>query len=83
MSAETGAAMQIPNARWWRIIPPTIIIYIIAYMDRMNIGFAMAGGMNKELGLSMAASGLAGGHIFLGIPGAASSRRAHRGAWQC
>jgi MFS family permease len=56
----------IPKARWWRIIPPTIIIYIIAYMDRMNISFAMAGGMNKELGMSMAASGLAAGIFFWG-----------------
>jgi len=65
-SAETGAATEIPNARWWRIIPPTIIIYIIAYMDRMNISFAMASGMNKELGFSMAGSGLAAGIFFWG-----------------
>jgi sugar phosphate permease len=56
----------IPKARWWRIIPPTIIIYITAYMDRMNISFAMAGGMNEQLGLSMAASGLAAGIFFWG-----------------
>ncbi len=66
MSAEAAAVTPIPTGRWWRIIPPTIIIYIIAYMDRMNIGFAMAGGMNKELGLSMAASGLAAGVFFWG-----------------
>src|SRR5271157_2308741 len=56
----------IPRARWIRIIPPTIIIYIIAYMDRINIGFAMAGGMNEALGLSMAVSGLAAGVFFFG-----------------
>jgi MFS family permease len=56
----------IPNKRWVRIIPPTIVIYIIAYMDRMNISFAIAGGMNKSLGLSMTSSGLAAGIFFFG-----------------
>jgi MFS family permease len=57
---------SIPHGRWWRIIPPTIIIYIIAYMDRMNISFAMAGGMNQSLGLSMTTAGLAAGVFFFG-----------------
>jgi sugar phosphate permease len=56
----------IPRARWVRIIPATILIYIVAYMDRMNISFAMAGGMNKDLHLSMARSGLAAGIFFIG-----------------
>ncbi len=55
-----------PRARWWRILPPCIIIYIIAYMDRVNIGFAMAGGMNKELGITDTAAGLAAGIFFWG-----------------
>ena len=59
-------SLCIPNKRWVRIIPPTIIIYIIAYMDRMNISFAIAGGMNKSLGLSMTSSGLAAGIFFFG-----------------
>jgi MFS family permease len=57
---------HIPNGRWLRIIPPTIVIYIIAYMDRMNISFAIAGGMDKSLGLSMTTSGLAAGIFFFG-----------------
>ncbi|MDR3564736.1 MAG: MFS transporter [Negativicutes bacterium] len=60
------ATQKIPNARWLRIIPPTIIVYIIAYMDRMNISFAMAGGMNEALGLSLTVSGLSAGIFFLG-----------------
>jgi MFS family permease len=56
----------VPTKRWVRIITPAILIYIIAYMDRMNISFAMAGGMNKSLGLSMTASGLAAGIFFFG-----------------
>jgi MFS family permease len=61
-----AASSPIPNGRWMRIIPPTIVIYIVAYMDRMNISFAMAGGMNQSLGLSMTASGLAAGIFFFG-----------------
>jgi sugar phosphate permease len=73
MSMDTGAA-KIPRGRWWHILPPTIIIYIIAYMDRMNISFAMAGGMNESLGLSMTMSGFSAGIFFFGymvlqIPG--------------
>ncbi len=75
-SVSTTENLQklIPKARWWRIIPPTIIIYIIAYMDRVNIGFAMAGGMNKALGMTNAIAGLAAGMFFWGylvlqIPG--------------
>jgi MFS family permease len=64
----------IPKGRWLRIIPPAVIVYIIAYMDRVNIGFAMAGGMNEALGLSMALSGLAAGifywgYLVLQVPG--------------
>jgi hypothetical protein len=72
--APAVANKPIPNGRWLRIIPPAIIVYIVAYMDRMNIGFAMAGGMNESLGISMTISGLAAGIFFFGymvlqIPG--------------
>ncbi len=71
----------IPKARWWRIIPPTIIIYIVAYMDRVNIGFAMAGGMNEAWNVG-GRRRIGGRNVFLGIPGAADSRRALRRTWQ-
>jgi MFS family permease len=58
--------LSVPKDRWMRIIPPTIVVYIIAYMDRMNISFAIAGGMNKSLGLSNTAAGLAAGIFFFG-----------------
>ena len=63
---STGDSPALPHGRWLRIVPPTIIIYIIAYMDRMNISFAIAGGMNKSLGLSMTTAGLAAGVFFFG-----------------
>ena len=56
----------IPHARWIRIVTPAIIIYIVSYMDKMNIGFAMAGGMIEELRLSMAVAGVAAGMYFIG-----------------
>lgn len=74
MASSNIANGCIPKGRWLHIIPPTIIVYIVAYMDRMNIGFAMAGGMNEALGISMTVSGLAAGIFFFGymilqIPG--------------
>ena len=47
-------------------IPVTIILFLVAYMDRVNIGFAIAGGMNKELGLTATGSGLAAGVFYWG-----------------
>ena len=60
------AAARIPRDRWLRIIPPMIIVYVVAYMDRMNIGFAMAGGMGESLGVTATVSGLVAGIFFAG-----------------
>lgn len=65
---------NIPHGRWMRIIPPVMIVYIFAFMDRMNFGFAMAGGMNEFLQITAATAGLAAGIFFFGylvlqIPG--------------
>lgn len=67
-------AEKIPRGRWLRILPPIMIVCIISYMDRVNIGFAMAGGMSSELGMSASVAGLAAGiffigYLFLQIPG--------------
>lgn len=67
-------AIQVPKARWFRILPPIMIVCIISYMDRVNIGFAMAGGMNEDLGMSASVAGLAAGiffigYLFLQVPG--------------
>jgi MFS family permease len=63
---DISAKRAIPKARWVYIIPPTVLIYIVAYMDRINVSFAMAGGMNQALGLSLTVSGLSAGIFFLG-----------------
>lgn len=49
----------------WRLIPLLLICYIVAYLDRVNVGFAklqMAG----ELGFSDAVYGLGAGMFFIG-----------------
>lgn len=57
---------SIPRARWLRIIPAAILVYIFSFMDRTNISFAMAGGMNEALGLTAQGAGLAAGIFFIG-----------------
>ncbi len=47
-----------------RLVPFLILCYFIAYIDRVNVGFA-ALTMNKDLGLSAAAFGLGGGLFFV------------------
>jgi D-galactonate transporter len=49
----------------WRIIPFLIVCYFIAYLDRVNIGFAQLQ-MKGDLGFSDAVYGLGAGIFFLG-----------------
>src|SRR5262249_19121110 len=48
-----------------RILPFVFLLYVIAYLDRINIGFA-ALTMNKELGITSQQFGLLAGIFFLG-----------------
>jgi MFS family permease len=73
--AATASTVPEPagRARWTRLIPVAIIVYVISFMDRTNIGFAFDG-LGKDLHLDSAGKGLAGGIFFLGylvlqIPG--------------
>ncbi len=49
----------------WRIIPFIMLLYFIAFLDRVNIGFA-ALTMNDDLGFSPTVFGLGAGIFFLG-----------------
>lgn len=74
LTSTTLAREGIPSLRWLRIIPPILITCIISYMDRVNIAFAMPGGMDSDLGISASMAGLAGGiffigYLFLQVPG--------------
>ncbi|MEV4089870.1 MFS transporter, partial [Nonomuraea fuscirosea] len=48
-----------------RLIPLVALMYVISYLDRVNIGFAAAT-MNADLGLSSTAYGLGAGLFFIG-----------------
>jgi MFS transporter, ACS family, tartrate transporter len=48
-----------------RLIPFAFICYVVAYIDRVNIGFA-ASSLQRDLGLSDAAYGFGAGLFFLG-----------------
>ncbi|WP_234732258.1 MFS transporter [Acidocella facilis] len=49
----------------WRLLPFLLACYVLAYLDRVNVGFAKFG-MHSELGLSDAAYGLGAGIFFVG-----------------
>jgi sugar phosphate permease len=62
-------------SRWYRIIPIVFVTYSLAYLDRANFGFAVAGGMADDLGITKGTSSLLSSLFFLGyfffqIPGA-------------
>jgi MFS transporter, ACS family, tartrate transporter len=48
-----------------RFIPLAFICYVVAYLDRVNVGF-VAGELQRDLGLSATAYGVAAGLFFLG-----------------
>ena len=63
------------KSRWQRLIPVVFITYSLAYLDRANFAFGVAGGMAKDLNITPATSTLLGSLFFLGyfffqIPGA-------------
>jgi len=59
LGARTIRKMQ------WRILPFIFLLYVVAYLDRFNIGFA-ALTMNKDLGISSQQFGLLVGVFFIG-----------------
>lgn len=48
----------------WRLLPLLFLLYVVAYLDRINVGFA-ALQMNAAVGLSAAAYGLGAGVFFV------------------
>src|SRR3954470_14757700 len=49
----------------WRLIPFLFLLYVVAYLDRVNVGFA-ALQMNDALGFNAAVYGFGAGIFFLG-----------------
>jgi ACS family 4-hydroxyphenylacetate permease-like MFS transporter len=61
-AAGSPSASAIRKA-FWRIAPWCMVIYVIAYIDRVNVGFA-ALSMNKALGLTATTFGAANTILF-------------------
>ncbi len=70
MANEAGIAPLPDEARTirklqMRLIPFLFLLYVVAFVDRINIGFA-ALTMNKELGITSQQYGMAAGIFFIG-----------------
>ncbi|MGV7033523.1 MFS transporter [Methylobacterium symbioticum] len=65
-AARAPAAIEAATMRkvGFRLVPFLILCYFIAYVDRVNAGFA-ALTMNKDIGLSQAMFGIGGGLFFV------------------
>jgi ACS family tartrate transporter-like MFS transporter len=60
-ASDLAAALTIARRR---LIPLLFLLYVVAYLDRINVGFA-ALQMNRALGLSATAYGLGAGMFFI------------------
>lgn len=49
----------------WRLVPFLMLLYLVAFLDRINVGFA-ALTMNRDLGLTSRMFGLGAGIFFVG-----------------
>lgn len=63
--AEAALATQVTKKLYRRIVWYCFFLFVINYLDRVNIGFA-ALQMNAEIGLSAKAYGMGAGIFFLG-----------------
>ena len=65
-AAESDAFEKQTYAKvFWRIVPFLMLCYVIAYLDRVNVGFAKLQ-MGQDLGFSETVFGLGAGIFFLG-----------------
>ena len=55
---------QIFNKCAWHLIPFMVLLYVVSFIDRANVGFA-ALTMNKDLGFSPAVYGFGAGLFFV------------------
>jgi sugar phosphate permease len=51
--------------RWSVVLPLIMVVYVLAYIDRVNISFAMSG-VSRELGMTASVGGLITGVFFIG-----------------
>jgi ACS family tartrate transporter-like MFS transporter len=65
MTTITKEGEQLLTRVSWRLIPFMLLLYIVSYLDRINVSFA-ALQMNEELGISHEAFGFGAGIFFFG-----------------
>ena len=66
VSAETKESSVVTLRKvTWRLIPFLFVLYVIAWLDRVNVGFAGLQ-MNADLGFSSTVFGFGSGIFFLG-----------------
>jgi ACS family tartrate transporter-like MFS transporter len=65
METPAGQHRRVIRQVTRRLIPFAFICYVVAYVDRVNIGFA-ASSLQHDLGLSATTYGIGGGLFFLG-----------------
>ena len=64
-SKISANALSILRKLRWRLLPFLFLLYVVAYLDRINVGFA-ALQMRAQLGFSDSVYGLGAGIFFLG-----------------
>ena len=71
-TAYTGAALaqadpsgDVYRKAYWRMLPLILLCYLVAYLDRVNVGFAKLQ-MSQDLGFSETVFGLGAGVFFIG-----------------
>jgi ACS family tartrate transporter-like MFS transporter len=66
-AASAGSLVEERTIRkiTWRLIPFLTLLYLVAFLDRINVGFA-ALTMNKDVGLTSQMFGLGAGIFFVG-----------------
>lgn len=64
-TASAGELDQTYRKVFWRIMPFLMLCYVIAYLDRVNVGFAKLQ-MSHDLALSETVFGLGAGMFFIG-----------------
>ena len=65
ISGQDDLSERTLKAVTWRLLPFMMLLYFVAYLDRVNVGFA-ALTMNADLGFSATVYGLGAGVFFLG-----------------
>ena len=65
MSGPSQVDRRVVRTAARRLLPLLVLLYLVNYLDRVNVGFA-ALTMNADLGLSSAAYGLGAGLFFIG-----------------